>query len=304
MRLVAMSRNYLLPIFTVIGCLTLTGWAEGHGGGKGHYYNQQATSSQSATPTKQLPTLQNPSDAVDIIAPCDTSISDYNSDLCQQWRMAEAADQMVKVSWAQLVLTACSLFALAITIFVTTRSNAIAREMGMSQTRAYVTVSGGNVTWRDVAHSSPQIVLSVENTGESPAIWFTIAATVFNTENQIDKSEFSEIDMRGVWPKRWNAIGPKASLTVPISTAKAMDLQRDAYQKREVVTLNVAGVVTYQTIFGEIYESEFWFVRRGLPGYHKIIVEKIGDETRVAEVEHKLQRPICILRSYRKIKDA
>jgi hypothetical protein len=165
-------------------------------------------------------------------------------------------------------------------------------------------VSGGDASWGNKALSFPQVVLTVENCGESPAIWFMVAATVFNRENQNEEAEFSEIDMADVWPKRWNAIGPKAKLTVPISTEKAMDLQKEAFEKRQTLTFNIAGVITYQTIFGEIYESEFWLLRRGLPGYHEVPVERFGNTARFVETKHQLQRPTCVLRSYRKTKDS
>lgn len=130
-----MSRGYWYTLIAVVGWLALTGWAEGHGGGKGNYYKQLAASSQSASPAKLTP-LQNPSDTISIKAPCDPPIPDNERDLCQQWRMAEAADSMVGVSKGQLILTALSLIGLAMTVGYTRYHARIAGEANANALKA------------------------------------------------------------------------------------------------------------------------------------------------------------------------
>ena len=156
-----------MSVFVLIGWASLAGWAQSHGGGKGYYQEQHTATEQRAISAENRVPVKNLVNAISIKAPCGDALDQSQSDLCQQWRMAEAADQMVKVSWGQLFLTALSLFGLAGTIYVTTRSNMLLKRSSEQQLRAYLTVA--ECTWEQLPDGYLLSVV-VKNSGQTPAI--------------------------------------------------------------------------------------------------------------------------------------
>lgn len=173
-----MSGSYWLSLIAVVGWLALAGWAEGHGGGKGYYYQQHSAAAQSSSPTQQPPALKNLPNAEAIQSPCDNPIDNDAADLCQQWRMAEAAEQMIKVSWGQLVLTFFSLFGLALTIWYTRHQATIAGQANTnalkamkSDLRPWIKFSEVKIDRVELDEHGLSIVLDCgfQNVGRSPA---------------------------------------------------------------------------------------------------------------------------------------
>jgi hypothetical protein len=60
------------------------------------------------------------------------------------------------------------------------------------------------------------------------------------------------------------------------------------------VSINIAGTIRYETFFGEIFETDFWFVRRRVPEYSYVETSRVDKpgvtNTEGYEKPRKLQR--------------
>lgn len=137
------------------------------------------------------------------------------------------------------------------------------REIGKAQAQAYVHVEKAELLWGSDSSPEPRFILTVINTGMTPARWFECEATAFTRELDGErklsgKMLFSDIDYTAVNKTRWNALGAGKETTLPAGRDKSPEII-DAY-RNDNKAINIAGVLRYETFFGDIFESEFWFV--------------------------------------------
>lgn len=99
---------------------------------------------------------------------CGPGQDDRSSDLCAQWKAADAAADAAW--WARFggLATIISLLAVALATYETIRANRIAREAMQRQLRAYVSVSEFEI--RDLTvGKTPWVSLTFRNDGQTPA---------------------------------------------------------------------------------------------------------------------------------------
>jgi hypothetical protein len=252
-----MSRGYWYSIIAVVGWLALTGWAEGHDGDEPNHHKQHTATSQSTDPTQQPSPLQNAPNTVTVKTPCDSPIAKYESDLCQQWRMAEATDNIVKVSWGQLVLTGFSLLGLGITIWYTRHSNQIAREIGEAQTRAYVGTLSGVISWENNG-TVFRFHHFFTNTGQSPALNFTMSMKFAVWDLPDLTGAFPEIIVTKSQPSKGQlAVGAKVGAPV-LTPATQTDID-NILAPSPTRGLFVWGIVNYTDVFRKPHWMKFKF---------------------------------------------
>jgi hypothetical protein len=112
--------------------------------------------------------------AVEEKRPCRDQRSRDESDLCAQWRAANAAEDAAGWAWWQLVVSVAGVIGLGVTLWfnrialaVARDANAETRRIGEAQTRAYVSISSVQGQ-----HYADGLVLKAiaKNSGQSPAL--------------------------------------------------------------------------------------------------------------------------------------
>jgi hypothetical protein len=113
--------------------------------------------------------------------PCEPGKDNRNSDLCAQWKAADAADKSANLARPTFrlgilgaVVGAFTLIAaVSAAIFAKSAANAtwktveVTREIGIAQTRSYISVVGGEFTLNNGGYSGS---VDVINSGQSPAL--------------------------------------------------------------------------------------------------------------------------------------
>lgn len=190
-------------------------------------------------------------------------------------------------TYAQWAMTILALAATGVSIWavrLVKHTLDATREVGRDQTRAYVTTTNTTLAKSDRFWT----VVRVENTGQSPARWFEIAAKC--ELRPYDRSVVvEEIDWSDVGEfRRWNGLANGTSLTAPI-IVDAQEVLKAAVATNQARVF-LWGIVRYETIFGEQFESQFAF-----QGNPLLMQKAMAGET----VE--LKRPICRLKTYEQV---
>ena len=123
------------------------------------------------------------------------------------------------------------------------------RKNGKDQARAYLHAERAEI-------SGQSITLTVENSGQTPARWFSIEYAAF-VRKRSEPLEYRKRQLTDGGKKRWNGLGGNSDTTIGLALPEMNDLLAEADGKRE--QFHCFGVVRYKTFFNEIRESEFAF---------------------------------------------
>ena len=237
--------------------------------------------------------------------------------LNQTSRNTDAAEETLRLTWAQTRIgfaqAVLTLFALTFTGWAAWEAGRAAQaaeravshadEVMRNDLRAYVHAERAEVRWGDSSGNSPLITLYAMNTGQTPAKWFGASCKVMATDAGIVPTVdmFREVDLSDCPLIRWSALGGNGA-TLSFYGVKNVDWDalRDAFDNGK--TLNVVGVLRYETLFDEIVETEFWFSRRAP---HKFSFKRpegapshLAVYGRGEEIPNVMQRVPVALRSY------
>lgn len=230
-------------------------------------------------------------------------------DLAAQQDVAEWTKWVLVVSVVGVLLTLVGIYFVWLTFGETRETNLITKDIGQAQSRAYVHVEAVKLSWGNFQATRPQIILSVVNTGQTPARWFEVSTKSFireldDTGLDTEALSFKDIKIPATF-NRWNALGAGASLTAGGLRREDIETIRESYG-RKTSSLNVAGTLKYETFFGEIFETEFWFRARPIPEFRleTTTPHASGLAVRgVPEKPHALQRVMTTLSSYKQVHD-
>ena len=133
------------------------------------------------------------------------------SDLIAQRNMARWALLMLLATIAMTFITAAGAYYVWRTLKATQEIARDTARIGEAQTRAYVHVSGAELSWGGPNAEAPSIALTVENVGQTPAKWFEIRKIAFvqnlGPEGQpIEKLKFLRDEIAAVKGARWPSI--------------------------------------------------------------------------------------------------
>lgn len=223
--------------------------------------------------------------------------------------------QQTRIAFAQAILTVFALsftgwaaWAAARAARASERSLSHADEVMRNELRAYVHVDYAELRW-GVDGANPQITLFAKNTGQTPARWFGVRSKVAEFEKSLPRmrQDFDAIDLSDREIYSWSSLGGGGSqLSFPGNRDVDRDVLVAAYGKP--ATLHVIGVLRYETIFGEVFETEFWFIRSAV---HKERMKRPeGAPKGMAlfgtgiEEPLMMQRAAIALSTYRKVEDA
>ena len=192
----------------------------------------------------------------------------YNHhDLNAQKNMAESTEAIVLWTKISIALAAVGAILIWLTLGETRRAVDVTRETGRDQSRAYVDVNSAEIYWRTADMTHPYIHLEFRNSGQTPARWFEFTALCFLREYDSPHIERNDSISAPPTPERWNALAGNSSLTAAIKSENTVEIIIQANKSRETHFIEVAGVVAYETFFGEIFETEFRFMAKSLRAY-------------------------------------
>lgn len=196
---------------------------------------------------------------------CEEGHDDRKSDLCAQWKAADAAAESANVArvqlWLGTIIGALTLFAAAAAAVYagraakhTARSVAVTEEMGRAQTRAYIDAIMAKIH-DDTESISVRVTL--RNEGQTPAKAIVLFGTtqVVDVRLAIEPAPFASLREGHAW-------GPLRSggeLTVPITCDGTTRHYNAVESAHGPLSIRAFGRVRYITIFDETYETEFSF---------------------------------------------
>lgn len=177
-----------------------------------------------------------------------------SEDTLAQWIMVFLSLASIIVSGVAVYLVWVSIGKTNDAIALAREANKISRESGKAQSRAYVSVEWAMV---ELNRLNSKISIKVVNSGHTPALWVNIHAEVivFNADEQQPSMQFD----RQAIGSDWGAIpsGNYAELPTYCQAETAAILK--VQEARGILTLDIFGRIRYETIFGEVYETEFDF---------------------------------------------
>lgn len=119
--------------------------------------------------------------------PCRVGQEKRSSDLCAQWKAADAAADSAWWAWVAGWTSIIGTVTVFIAIALTYQANAIARDTARRQLRAYVGVSGCSI---DMIEDGSGFIMQVaiKNSGQTPAYDFGLFGEVFSEETALNGS--------------------------------------------------------------------------------------------------------------------
>ncbi|MEE8177628.1 MAG: hypothetical protein V3T65_06510 [Acidobacteriota bacterium] len=210
---------------------------------------------------------------------CDSPQSREKNDLCQQWRMAEAAEEMADWTLGQILATGVEAVLLAIAIGVAwwagswAKRAAIAgnetvettREIGLAQARAYVHPMGLNIVMDENGMITG--TARVENVGKTPAYKLVCRITI--TVTPLPFSE--EVLKYDAIPEQFSTstLPPGGSVKNKVTTPGLLtaEYQSDIAAGRAAIFIH--GRLEYQDVFQSLHSTNFRHMYTGPWGGQK-----------------------------------
>ena len=166
-------RGFITCLFA---CVVMVGPTKAQPHGRYNQNQQQDESARSYQPTgPSSPANQPQIKTYSIETPCRNPRNNSDADLCQQWRVAEATEDIWALTLAQIVLSVFGIVGLLVTIAFTKKAvsaaieaNALARDTSKQELRAYVGVTDGGVTLLGKEGETIGLVV-IKNAGQTPA---------------------------------------------------------------------------------------------------------------------------------------
>ena len=185
--------------------------------------------------------------------PCRRGDDRRYSDLCAQWKAADAASDSAWWAWASGIVGISSLAGVLIALGLAFESNRIVRKTAKLQLRAYI--SYDNFTLDGFESLPPKGVIRVKNDGQTPAhhVVGYGEGLVWNGVNDPPEDYFAP-NRQEAEPK--TVLGPNHGFGVVVDPPKFKIGMIDALRAGEA-KLIVYGFVAYSDIFGEKHFTRF-----------------------------------------------
>jgi len=174
--------------------------------------------------------------------------------------------------WAlwMAVISGITGFVTLVGIFYIRKTLIETRQISLNETRAYVHAEDADLHWGQ-SMENPKIHIKIKNCGATPAKWFSVRSECFLREYDTENQPF-QIN-QNIKEHRWNALGGGTDLVTAFGSESDIKIIKKAHIEREKYLLEVLGVVTYETYFGEIFETQFCFVAKHLGAYRGMIIK-------------------------------
>ena len=199
---------------------------------------------------------------------CDQAKSHDEADLCEQRRMAKAAERTVDLNWLQVIVGTAGFVGLLWNLYYVRQSTkaainaataaqgsvAITADTAKRQLRAYV--SNVATTLEGFAFGQqPKTAVTVQNDGQTPAHGLTVKlALAIMTEPATD------FEVNVVGPLSKSHLAPGAQITPSHKLGVHLDQLNIEAVRAGTKTLYVFGEIDYLDIFNEAHKTRFRFL--------------------------------------------
>ncbi len=229
--------------------------------------------------------------------------SESRQDLYAQQDMSKWAFWMMIVSGLTLFVTGLGIVWIRDTLTETRRAVraaddavTVTREIGETQTRAYVHVESAEVRWLNslgqFAGTSRQdvmcIITTIRNTGSTPARWHEIEGIVQVMERTQDRPKC--LKTKTISVLRWGEIAPHGESRSHVVGEGIVDLFHQVGGNHNRM-LRIKGLVRYETEFSEIRESPFAFFVDADKINSMWLMADHGDRRELVKMVTKMLRP-------------
>lgn len=228
-----------------------------------HHPNLEAQPKQPAPQERSAKALENIAATYDkqakgsegspIDRECAPGDNQRKSDLCAQWKAADAATD--SAWWAAVggFASAMSTLLVLIALYLAFRSNWIARDTAKRELRAYVFPVGIGFEWqmslKDGAQAA-KLTVAIKNAGSTPTRKFQIVVRYSKTCSEVD--QFPEIQPIG----QYSLLSPGEIVNSP--EILIAELEATACFKHHT-PIYIYGGLFYEDIFGSSHETRFCF---------------------------------------------
>jgi hypothetical protein len=211
---------------------------------------------------------------------CESPIDREESDLCQQWRMAEAAEQQAKWTRLQFFATSFEVTFLVLAVTFTAwaavaaskaaragdkaaeaaqRSVALAADTAKRQLRAYVTVVYSAKQKPERMDSPPSFYVTLRNAGNTPAYGLTSGMLIVLGDYPDDKSVY-DLPLA----PRQITLGPRDEKTLGGQWGQGLTAEQTNALSQRRLAFYLVGRIEYRDAFGEPRYTNFKYV--DIPG--------------------------------------
>jgi hypothetical protein len=244
-----MSRGNRGIILAIVGWLILATSPE----------QNAASSDRSQSEQASAQTLQNIATAIKVAnerqqldTGCGAGQEARDSDLCAQWKAADAAADSAWWAWASGVVGFLSLGGVLVALGLAFHSNRIASDAAQRQLRAYVT---SGVKRCVIVRGRIKIRIVLRNHGVTPAIDVRTCTEYFDAPHPIGDTDFPIQD-----PSEENRssslIPPGGEITYEFDAGPVAKIDRDKLNV-DNHRRYVAGVATYRDVFGRRWRTTY-----------------------------------------------
>lgn len=241
-----MLRGYRCILIALVGWLSLAATADPHAQPKESATQQSIAKSLSDISTTLNEQAERAERAPET-QPCASGDDHRDSDLCAQWKAADAADRAA-------LFGGISILGIALAIGLTIQSNNIARDTAKRQLRAYIAVSDSQIRPDPIDANKVQAIIEFTNLGETPAIDVSAAIYILFGDNAFDDSRLRtepqlpfgpSVTVIGKGVKKHSTVSSQApGLSAP--TILSGDFNVTIY-----------GQILYADVFGSRQETKF-----------------------------------------------
>ena len=220
---------------------------------------------------------------------CADTHRDQSHEKCLNERLAEIETRHLsrRNVLAQERLSLSAMFALAMSIVTaallyftwweTRNGTRETKKIGVAQNRAYLSVTHIEIRFStDIPASGivekihcvdfriARIFPYIKNSGQTPALWFELKQHTFfseqsNTSGKDITRRFDRMPLENRKFQRWHGIASNESLSVGTGSKDDLLVPEEAAENQGW-NFFVCGILRYETIFNEVFESEYWFM--------------------------------------------
>lgn len=185
-------------------------------------------------------------------------------DLAAQREMALWAFYMFLATVCSVVATIIGIVFVRRTFQETQKANRIARQTAIDDGQAYIQVEGIEVDW--IEGGPPAAIVTVRNTGSTPAKWYAYRAHAFVSETPSITFDRTKVAARPM--TKWYGFGASNDLTFSLRGEETKQAIVDADAQAQRVRID--GIIEYETFYGDVFISEFSFAGRAWPQQFRV----------------------------------
>ena len=190
--------------------------------------------------------------------PCEPGDDQRDSDLCAQWKAADAAaDAAWWAAWGTWISGISGLLVLG-ALFLAFQSNRIARDTAKRQLRAYVGIERVDAGVLSLGKTF-EVKIKYGNQGQTPAISVAVVGFINAVDLPVDEASLDAIqaqDAEYLLPSN-KIVGPGVKITKTITSEVEVCPYLVEQLETEASVLLCMGTISYEDVFGSRHSTNF-----------------------------------------------